>query len=86
MLSNAADVHDNLQTKKEILSCQFYVIFVGETFLFLIDVYKLQIVLNFEGDFSLLPDAVDIHYNFQTTKEILSCQFNVSFASESFIF
>jgi len=58
MLSDAADVHYNFHTKKEILSCQFYVSFVGEKFIFLRDVCKLQSVVNFDCDFSMVPDAV----------------------------
>ena len=73
-------------TEKEILSCQFYVNFVGETFIFLRDVCKLQSVVNFDCDFSLVPDAIDVHYNFQTKKEILSYPFYVSFVGETFIF
>ena len=86
MLPDAADVHYNFQNKKEILSCQFYASFVSEAFIFLRDVCKLQNVANFNCDFSMLPDAADLHYNFQTKKEGLSCQFNVSFVGEAFIF
>ena len=79
MLPNAADVHYNLQTKKEILSCQFYIILVGETFHFLRDVCKLQSVVNFESDISMLSDAANVHYNFQTKKRdselSILCQF-----------
>ena len=46
--------------------------------------YKLQSVVNFEWDFTLLPGVADIHYNFQIKKEIVSCQFYVSFVGETF--
>ena len=75
MLPATADVHYNFQTKKEIMSSSFYVSFVGETFILLRDVCKLQHVVNSDCDFSMLPDAADVHYNFQSKKEILSCQF-----------
>jgi len=86
MLPNAADVHYNFHTKKEILNCQFYVSFVGETFIFLRDVCKLESVVNFKCDLSMLPDVANFHYNFHTEKEILSCQFHVSFVGETLIF
>ena len=36
--------------------------------------------------FFLLPDAADVHYNFQSEKEIMSCPFYVSFVVEAFNF
>jgi len=79
LVPNATDVHYNFQTKKEILSYSFYVNFGGETFIFSRDVCKLQSVVNFIRDFSLVQDAADIHYNFQTEKTyselFISCQF-----------
>jgi len=67
------------------MSCQFYVSSVGEAFIFLRDVCKLQSVVNFEYDFSLVPDAAGVQYNFKT-KKTLSCQFYVSSVSETFSF
>jgi len=64
MLPDAKDVHYNFHTEKEILSCQFNVSFVGESFIFLRHVCKFQSVVNFDCDFSLVHDATDIHYNF----------------------
>ena len=86
MVHDVADVHYNFQTKKEILSYPFYVSFVGEAFIFLRDVYKLHSVVNFDCDFSLVHDVADIHYNFQTEKEILNFPFYVNFVGETFIF
>ena len=53
---------------------------------FLRDACKLQSVVNFDCDFSLVPDVTDVHYNFHTKKEILSCPFYVSFVDETYIF
>ena len=64
MLPDVVDVHYNFHIEKEILSCQFYVSFVDETFIFLREVCKLQSVVNFDCDFYLVHDAANIHYNF----------------------
>ena len=64
MLPTATDIHYNFQIKKEILSCPFYSSFVGESFIFLRDVFKLQSVVNFDCDFSMLLAAIEVHYNF----------------------
>ena len=50
------------------------------------DVCKFQSVVNFDCDFTLLPGASDVHYNFQAKKEIVSCQFYVIFVGETFFF
>ena len=65
MLPVAVDVHYNFQNKKVISSSPFYVNFVGETFIFLRDVCKLQNAVNFDCDFSMLPTIPCVHYNFQ---------------------
>ena len=67
------------------MSCPFYVSFVDETFIFLETCPNYR-VFNFDCDFSLVHDASDLHYNFQTEKEILSCPFFVNFIGETFIF
>ena len=41
-------------------------------------------IVNFDCDFTLLPSATNIHYNFQTKKDIGSYQFYVSFVGETF--
>ena len=84
LLPGAADVHYNIQTKKETMNCQFYINFVGETFICFRDVCKFQSVVNFDCDFTMLPSATNIHYDFQTKKYIDSYQFYVSLIGETF--
>ena len=59
LLPGALVVHYNFETKKEIVSCQFYVSFVGETF-FLRDVCKLYSVVNLDCDVTMLPAALEV--------------------------
>ena len=48
--------------------------------------FLLKASLESNVDFSLVPDTTDVHYNFQSEKEIMSCPFYVSFVGETFIF
>jgi len=68
MVHAATDIQNNFQTLKK-LSCQFYVSSIGEAFIFLRDVCKLQSVVNFECDFFLVPNEADVQYNFQTKQK-----------------
>ena len=68
MLPDVADIHYNFQTEKEILNFPFYVNFVGETFIFLRDVCKLQNAVNFDCDFPMLPDAAESIITFRIKK------------------
>jgi len=51
-------------------------------------VFLLKASLEFNVNFSLVPDAADVHYNFQAKKHIMSfCSFYVNFVGkEAFIF
>ena len=64
---------------QEKSSGKFCVNFVGEAFIFLKVMCKLQSVVNFECDFSMLPNATDVHHNFSYWKRDIElsilCQF-----------
>ena len=69
------------------MNCQVNVSFVGQaSIVFFRDMGKLQNVVNFDYDHTLLTGAPHIHYYFQTRIQIVSCQVNVSFVGEAFIF
>ena len=44
--------------------------------------FLLKASLESNFDFSLVPNAVDFHYDFQSEKKIMSCPFYVNFAGE----
>ena len=78
LVIDAVDVHYKFQSEKRdselSISCQFC-----WWDIFFRDVCKLQSVVNFDCNFPLLPDATDVHYNFQTKKRVyeltILCQF-----------
>jgi len=66
LVTNAAYVHYNFQSEKEILSFQFYVSFVGETFIFLEMCANCRVFVNLDCDFSLVPNVADVKCKLQS--------------------